>query len=145
MIYNVDEKGITLNHTPPHVVAEINSRPPAVTSGKSSTVTLLGRGSASGEAVPPYFVFPGVRMRSELLEGATPGANGDVSESGWSNSAIFKQYLESHFLRYAPGRGEEPILLLLDGHKTLVLLNGLDPITLFSTSFRLTQVTFCNP
>ena len=48
-----------------------------------STITILGCGSASGVAVPPYFVFPGVRMRSELLEGATPGANGDVSESGW--------------------------------------------------------------
>ena len=126
LIYNVDEKGITLNHTPPHVVAEINSCPPAVTSGKSSTITILGCGSASGVAVPPYFVFPGVRMRSELLEGATPGANGDVSESGWSNSGIFKQYLESHFLRYAPGRCEEPILLLLDGHKTHVSLGVIE-------------------
>ena len=69
-----------------------------------------------------HILFPGVRMRSELLESATPGANGDVSESGWSNSAILKQYLESHFLRNAPGRGEEPTLLLLDGHKTHVSL-----------------------
>ena len=27
-------------------------------------------------AVPPYFVFPGKRMRPDLLNGATPGADG---------------------------------------------------------------------
>ena len=53
LIYNVDEKGITLSHIPSHVVAEINSHPPTVTSGKSSTITIAGCGSASDVAVPP--------------------------------------------------------------------------------------------
>ena len=39
-------------------------------------------------------------MRSELLEGATAGASGTVSESGWSNDEMFKHYLQEHFLNY---------------------------------------------
>lgn len=119
-IFNVDEKGITLNHAPPHVVSGTGDTPQAVTTGKSSTVTILGCGSASGVAIPPYFVFPGMRMRSELMEGSTPGAAGDVPESGWSNSVIFLQYLQRHFVHYVPGGLDEPVLLLLDGHRSHV-------------------------
>ncbi|CAG2211698.1 unnamed protein product [Mytilus edulis] len=59
LIFNVDEKGITLNHKPPNVVSGIECTTSSVTSGRSSTTTILGRGSASGFAVPPYFVFEG--------------------------------------------------------------------------------------
>lgn len=51
-IFNVDEKGITLNHAPLHVVSGTGDTPQAVT-GKFSTVTILGCGSASGVAIPP--------------------------------------------------------------------------------------------
>ena len=51
-------------------------------------VTVLGAVNAFGTCIPPFFVFPGKRERSELLEGATAGANGTVSESGWSNIEI---------------------------------------------------------
>lgn len=61
-IFNVDE-----NHAP-HVVSGNGNTPQAVTSGKSSTVTILGYGSASGVAIPPYFVFPGMRKRFKLME-----------------------------------------------------------------------------
>ena len=37
------------------------------------------------------------------MEGATAGANGTVSETGWSNGLIFREYLENHFLKYVPG------------------------------------------
>jgi hypothetical protein len=33
-----------------------------------------------------YFVFKGKRMMDDLINGATPGAAGTVSETGWSNS-----------------------------------------------------------
>jgi hypothetical protein len=51
-IFNVDEKGITLNHMPPHVVSGTGVTPQVVTTGKSSTITILGCGSASGIAIP---------------------------------------------------------------------------------------------
>ena len=107
LIFNVDEKGITPDHSPP-----------AVTTGKSQTITLLGCGSASGYAIPPYFVFPGKRFSEQLMQGATPGAAGCVSEYGWSNSEIFKSYLKDHFIKYVPGRTDDHVLLLFDGHKS---------------------------
>lgn len=113
-IFNVDEKGITLNHAPPHVVSGTGKTQQTVTTGKSSTITILGCGSASRVVIPPFFVLPGMRMRSELMEGSTPGTAGDATESGWSNSVIFLQYLQSHFVNYVPGGLDEPVLLVLD-------------------------------
>lgn len=120
LIFNVDEKGISVDHKPPHVVSSSDTRPPAVTSGKGQTVTIIGGGSASGMQIPPFFVFPGKRMNPDLLQGASPGASGTVSETGWSNSAIFRQYLEDHFCKFIPTHADQKILLLMDGHKSHV-------------------------
>lgn len=120
LIYNIDEKGISIDHKPPYVVADASYCPQSVTSGRGKTVTVLGGGSASGVALPPYFVFPGKRMRAELLEGGSPGASATVSETGWSNSTIFREYLETHFLKFVPGREDQKVLLLVDGHRSHV-------------------------
>uniref|UniRef100_A0A8W8JBF7 HTH psq-type domain-containing protein n=1 Tax=Magallana gigas TaxID=29159 RepID=A0A8W8JBF7_MAGGI len=76
LIYNVDEKGISIDHKPPSVVSDSTYCPQAVTSGRGKTITILGGGSASGVAIPPFFIFPGKRMRPELLNGASPGTSG---------------------------------------------------------------------
>ena len=60
------------------------------------------------------------------MEGAKPGAAGDVSESGWSNSLIFLQYLEDHFRKHVPGGLSEPVLLLLDGHRSHVSVGAVE-------------------
>ena len=60
----------------------------------------------------------GARMRDELMEGASPGAAGTVSQSGWSNGEVFQTYLETHFIKFAVGK--RPILLLYDGHRSLI-------------------------
>lgn len=88
LIFNVDEKGIQQNHSP-----------------KSSTTTVLGCGSAAGVAIPPFFVFEGIRKRQDLMEGKSPGADGTVSKTGWSNTDVFMRYIEEHFLNM-PQEGE---------------------------------------
>ncbi|KAJ8297689.1 hypothetical protein KUTeg_024220, partial [Tegillarca granosa] len=77
LIFNIDESGFMTNNKPPFVVtsSEINFKPQAVTSPRSQTVTVIGAGSASGIAVPPYFVFPGARIMPDLLKDGTPGAD----------------------------------------------------------------------
>ncbi|XP_053383714.1 uncharacterized protein LOC128549946 [Mercenaria mercenaria] len=115
-IYNVDEKGIQQNFKPSFVVGPRDSTTNVITSEKSNTTTILGCGNAIGQQIPPYFVFAGARMRSELLEGASPGAQGTVSKTGWSNGEVFKNYLETHFINYA--NGKRPLLLLYDGHRS---------------------------
>ena len=126
LIFNIDEKGITQCHTPPSVVAGQDIHPPAVTSGRSSTTTIIVCGSASGMAVPPYFVFAGKRMVPDLMKGASPSAGSSMSDSGWSNSEIFRRYLSDHFLKFAPARDGQYILLLLDGHKSHVSIGLVD-------------------
>jgi hypothetical protein len=69
----------------------------------------------------PYFVYPGKKMQSRWMDGSTLGAVGTVSDSGWSNSQIFLDYLKHHFKLYVPGQNDK-ILLLLDGHKSHVSL-----------------------
>jgi hypothetical protein len=49
---------------------------------RSEIVTLLGCGNAAGNAIPPYFVYPGKEMQSRWMDGSTPGAVGIVSDSG---------------------------------------------------------------
>ncbi|CAC5405248.1 unnamed protein product [Mytilus coruscus] len=78
----VDEKGVTINHNPSRVVSGVETSPQEVTSGKGDTVTNFGCGNAIGNALPPYFVFPGQRMNDQLLEGSTPGTVGTVSKTG---------------------------------------------------------------
>ena len=121
-IYNADEKGLSTSHKPPAVVTGDAFKPQAVTSGSRQTVTVIGCGNALGHSVPPFFVFPGSRMREELLEGSCQGADGDVSETGWSNSVIFRRrYIENHLLKYLHERSKDnPVLILYDGHRSHV-------------------------
>jgi hypothetical protein len=71
---------MSTNHTPSRIVAGRYFYPQSITTGKSQAITL--RGSASGVAIPPYFVFPGKRMMPDLLKDASPGANGTMSDLG---------------------------------------------------------------
>ena len=118
LIFSFDEKGITQDHTPPSVVTGKDFHPPAVTLGRSSPTTIIRRGIASGMAVPPYFVFPGKRMRPNLLNGATPSADGTVTN--WVvKFSSFRAYLEDHF-KFVSVREDQPVMLLLEGHKSHV-------------------------
>ena len=91
-IFNVDENGINTGGVkPPSIVTSKDKKEQIVTSERAQTVTVLGCGSASGTFISPYFVFPGKRLLPELLEGATPGCDGTVSQtgSGYSNTDFF--------------------------------------------------------
>ena len=68
--------------------------------------------------LPPFFVFKGKRFSPDLLEGILPGTKCEMSPTGWSNSEIFKTFLD-HFCKYIPNRtSEEHALLVYDGHKS---------------------------
>ena len=43
----------------------------------------------------PNSFFKGKRFNPDLMKGASPGSNCAMSESGWSNGQIFKEYLEN--------------------------------------------------
>ena len=66
-------------------------------------------------------------MQQELLAGSTPGTDGTMSPTGWSNMEIFMSYLTYHFPKYAQGRSEsKPILVLYDRHRSHISLPLID-------------------
>ena len=117
-IYNVDETGLQPEHRPPNVIAAKGSKPPAITSPRSTTVTVIGCANASGHSTPPFYIFKGKRHNADLMNGTAPGAKYTMSDSGWSNTDVFQQYIEEQFLPNVCGKptSQQPILLLLDGH-----------------------------
>ena len=60
--------------------------------------TLIGCVNGVWRQVPHFFVFPRARMIDLLLEGASPREAGTVSETGWSNTEIFSDYMKNHLL-----------------------------------------------
>ena len=122
-IFNIDEKGLSTEHKPPKIVTGSLYKAQAITGGKSKTTTVIGGGNGVGQQIPPFFVFPGKRMQEGLLEGASAGVSGTMSESGWSNTEIFSQYMQEHLIKYLPARSENSYALVLyDGHKSHVSL-----------------------
>ena len=122
-IYNIDEKGINTEYRPPNVVAGHNCKAQAIMAERSKTITVIGGGNAAGHQIPPFFVFPGARLVPELLQGQSPGADGVMTQSGWSNAEVFERYMKSHFLTFCQGRNEtDTILVLNDGHRSHVSL-----------------------
>ena len=67
--------------------------------------------SAAGEYVPPMFVFPRKRMKTELMDRAPPGSIAEAHETGWMQSDICVRWFQ-HFIT------QPYSLLILDGHKT---------------------------
>ncbi|KAJ8299918.1 hypothetical protein KUTeg_021437 [Tegillarca granosa] len=101
-VFNIDEKGLSTDCKPPNIIAATSYKPQVVTTGQTKTVTVIGSGNAIGNQVPPYFIFSGQRMVSELLNGASVGVQGTVSETGWSNTDIFEMYLKEHSIKHLP-------------------------------------------
>ena len=92
------------------------------TEGKATTI--LGCGNASGQAMPPFFIFTGNEMMPELLKNALPGTAGAVTETGLSNFEVFRKYLQEHFMKFLPQRqSDQYVLLLLDGHNSHVAVD----------------------
>ncbi|KAJ8048493.1 Jerky protein-like-like [Holothuria leucospilota] len=117
LIYNVDETGFQMEHTPSKVVGPRGLKLNAITSERGPTTTLLACGNAVGTCLPPYFVFKGARYDARLMAGAVPGSKCSMSKSGWSNGNIFKHFLEEHFIPFLPQRKpDDHVLLLYDGH-----------------------------
>lgn len=128
-IFNIDETGVSTEHTPPKIVCSKSVNPQAVTSSRSANITIIAAASATGNHVPPFYVFPGKRWSDQLLQGAPAGSAGTVSDKGWSNSEVFEDYLKNHFSKHvllSDAPNQPATLLLYDGHKSHLTLTLAD-------------------
>lgn len=87
-IWNVDE-------TPASVVPETLRRIIA-TKGRKKCV------SASGDELPPLFIYARKRMKDNLLDNITEGAWAKTSDSGYINQGLFQQWFEWFIVQVKP-------------------------------------------
>ena len=105
-IFNGDESGFTICHTPGHILVTKGKRGiGALTSAdKGKNVTIMACFfSAIGEYFPPIMIFPRVRIRPELFYG----------------SPLFECWFD-HFVEavHPSHRIENVLLIIIDGHSS---------------------------
>jgi hypothetical protein len=95
-ICNMDETGVSTvqTKTPKVITSKWKRSVNKIVSGeRGQTITIVCCRSASGNFVPPTFIFSRKRIKAELLDGAPPSSVGMVSESGFINSELFQDWL----------------------------------------------------
>lgn len=128
-IYNVDETGIlTVPNKQSKVLALRGKKQVgSLTSAERGVlVTVETCISASGNYLPPMFVFPRQRENLRLMDDAPPGSFAVYHKSGWINKDSFIVWFK-RFVEIANPSQDRPVLLLLDGHashtKSIDLIN----------------------
>ncbi|XP_050330009.1 uncharacterized protein LOC126759319 [Bactrocera neohumeralis] len=82
---------------------------------KGTNVFLALAVSASGQSIPPFFLFPRVNMKEIFMTHASHGAVGIANGSGYMNSDVFPQFMR-HFIKHTGANADSPTMLLLDNH-----------------------------
>jgi hypothetical protein len=100
-IFNVDETGISTVSDSEIILAEKGQKKiGTVSSGeRGQLVTVICSMSASGNFVPPFFIFPRRRMSPLLMKDGPSDAAYHISKNGWSNQELFVVWLK-HFTKF---------------------------------------------
>lgn len=118
-IYNVDETGIS---TVPQVTKILGPKGikqlgKVVSWERGRNITVVCAISASGNYVPPMFIYPRERMSNLLKKDGPIGAIYTHSKKGWINEELFVVWLK-HFVNITCATRDNPVLLLLDNHSS---------------------------
>lgn len=90
----------------------------SLTSSETGTlVTMCTAVSASGNTVPPMFIFPRVKYYDHFVRDGPTGCIGGANQSGWMTSENFVVFFK-HFAKHVKPSKERKVLLLLDNHKS---------------------------
>ncbi|XP_055522858.1 uncharacterized protein LOC129717036 [Wyeomyia smithii] len=118
-IWNLDETGLTTVQKSQRVVSRRGvKRVGRVTSAdRGPLVTMVLAVSATGNKMPPFFVFPRKRFHPHFLDGGPTGCAGAVSNTGWKNGDIYLDVLR-HFKAFTRVYKENPLLLIVDNHES---------------------------
>ena len=81
--------------------------------------------SASGNVVPPQFVFPRVNFKKHFIKHGPPGCIGTAHPSGWMTEENFMLFIK-HFVKVVRCTKENPVLLLLDNHDSHTSIHVID-------------------
>ncbi|XP_045456865.1 MFS-type transporter clz9-like [Melitaea cinxia] len=149
-IYNVDETGISNVQRNSRILASKGQKQVGMISSgeKGTTITVVCAFSASGNYIPPFFIFKRKRMNAQLLHGGNSDMIAAVSDLDWINENLFVDWLH-HFISNAKPSVEKPILLVLDNHESHVSLacyllcrkNGIINTVISSTAYVTSNAT----
>ncbi len=90
---------------------------------RGELVTVACAVNATGNAIPPMFIFPRVRFKESFMNGSPAGSIGHSTKSGWMNEEAFSIFLE-HFIRHTNCSIDHPVLLILDNHESHISLKA---------------------
>ncbi|XP_055634817.1 uncharacterized protein LOC129774830 isoform X2 [Toxorhynchites rutilus septentrionalis] len=117
-IWNADETGVsTVESRNKKLVARRGQRQVGrlVSTERGTNTRITMAMSASGQFLPPFFIFPRQRMNGALKTGAPPESAFTCNVSGWSTIDTFSLWFD-HFMLFAHPTADNPVLLILDGH-----------------------------
>lgn len=122
----MDETGVTTVQTPERVVSRrgVKQIGRITSSERGTLVTMALAVSATGNVIPPYFIFPRVKFQPHFLNGGPHGCIGEANPSGWMNATHFLQFL-AHFQRHSGASPEHLTLLILENHESHLSIDGL--------------------
>lgn len=125
-IWNVDETGVTTVQRPTKVLAEKGAKQvgSVVSQERGILVTVCCGINAIGNHIPPFFVFPRVKVQQHWRLTAPAGSAmvGHPKASGWMTNENFSEFMV-HFIKHAKPSSEHPALLILDNHQSHINLN----------------------
>ena len=118
-IFNCDEMGMSTVHKPSKILATKGKRQigAITTAERGRNITVVCCMSATGQYIPPAFIFPRKRMKAELMDAAPTESLAFCEGSGWMNGNLFRHYLE-HVQKHTSASCNNKMLLILDGHSS---------------------------
>ncbi|GBM45820.1 hypothetical protein AVEN_272237-1 [Araneus ventricosus] len=95
-IWNVDETGVTTVQKPNKIVARrgFSQIGRMTSSERGSLVTMAFAVNATGNSVPPYFIFPRKKYHTHFVRDGPFGCDGDAHPSGWMTESSFLKYMK---------------------------------------------------
>ncbi|GBM77424.1 hypothetical protein AVEN_43368-1, partial [Araneus ventricosus] len=125
-ILNFDETGITTVLQSPKVIAQTGKKQvgQAVSGERGELVSFCGIISATGNSIPPVFIFPRVKYKDYFLCDAPTGSLGLATNSGWMTKELFPTVLQ-HIKEHTRSDIDNPILLLIDNHKSHISIEAI--------------------
>jgi len=70
-------------------------------SGNKGQVTVVGCINAMGQALPPCVVFDAKNLNIQWTDNEVPGTTYRLSNNGWMDMVLFKEWLLKHYLCHA--------------------------------------------
>lgn len=118
-MFNGDETGVSCVHENEKVITMKGKRQVGkmTSAERGRNVTLMFCMSATGQFIPPLFIFPRKRMNDRLMIGAPAESCAFPTSSGWMTTEAFLKWMQ-HFVSFSKPTKDDPVLLLVDGHGT---------------------------